>query len=260
MNKEQSAILRDKITMAYFPYSFKEAIDKHCSYDYNKEELSSISSMGKYWKFIDGTIYIDVENNKISITQEKDVKIATLTLIVDGIESVDIFYKKGNKNILLEKSIFRNLMVGNIEVDYKNPITKIKLNFRYDLADPLEIEVDTILYEEPTIDYQKIYNEKMEIRHNVGSDLVNIYFQLATEQINKVKVELFLDKDSEDQMIGTYNVNENMLFISITGLAYGKYKFRVVQYSNDEKIAESNKISFVLNKPNYGGKRYIQQV
>lgn len=260
MNKEQNAILQDNITFAYFPYSFKEAIEKHCSYNYNKEELSSLSSMGKYWKFIDGTIYVKTENNKISLTQEKDVNFATLTLIVDGIESVDVYYKKGSKNIMLEKSIFKGLMVGNIQVDYKNPITKIKLNFRYDLAEPLEIEVNNTLYVEPAIDYQKIYNEKMAIRHNVGLDLVNIYFQLATENINKVKVELFLDKGSDDQMIGVYSVNENMLFMSITGLAYGKYKFRVVQYFNEDKVATSDKVSFALNEHNYGGRRPIPNV
>lgn len=252
MTDNRELILGNNLTFAYYPFAFKEAIEKHCSYAYSDKEKSSLGAMGKYWKFIEGVEYLKVSENQITITQNKGVDSATVTIIVDGIESIDVYSKKGTRNIVLEKSIFNAYMVGNIEIDFKEPITQIKLNFRFELAEPLIIKVNTIFYSEPKVVEPNINEEKMNVKHRVGESLVNIFFQPVNERIIATKVELYLDDNDGDQLIGTYYVKENMKFIAITELAYGKYKYKVVQTERQGKSISSETIPFSLNRPGKG--------
>lgn len=257
MTNEQSVILNNNLFFVYYPYTFKDAIKNHCSYKYTEKEMATLAAMGKYWKFIENTKSLEILDDLIQVSQDKGVEKATLTIIVDGIESVDVSYTKGTKKVLLEKSIFKGVMVGNIDVDFENPIKQIKLNFRYDLADPLLINVETFIFEEPPVDYQKIYIDKMNVKHNVGNDLVNIYFQKANDKIDEIKVELFLSDKNGDLLIGNYSIEKNMFFKSITGLAYGSYKYRVIQFSNEVEVVATEKIGFHLSVPNYSGKNIV---
>lgn len=252
MTDNRDLIIGNALSFAYYPYTFKEAIEKHCNYKYTDKEKVSLGTMGKYWKFIEGVEYLKLTENQITVTQNKGVDNATLTVVVDGIESIDISSKKGNRNIVLEKSIFNAYMVGNIDIDFKEPITTIKLNFRYDLAKPLIINVNTILYSEPIVEDPKINVDKMNIKHRVGESLVNIYFQLVNEKVIATKVELYLDDNDDDQLLGMYYAKENMRFIAITELAYGKYKYKVVQYEKNGKSISSDKLPFSLQRPNIG--------
>lgn len=60
MTKEQRAMLGSDYGFAILPYHFKEAITKHCNYNYKNEKIDNVlsadlGSLGKFWKFIDGT-------------------------------------------------------------------------------------------------------------------------------------------------------------------------------------------------------------
>jgi len=95
----------------------------------------------------------------------------------------------------------------------------------------------------------------MNATHRTGEDLVNIYFQKVSDKVNRVEVELYIvDNKNENQLIGTFQVQDNLCFMSITGLAFGKYGYRVIQFEGNKEIAASNIEYFYLSQPNYGGK------
>ena len=55
-------------------------------------------------------------------------------------------------------------------------------------------------------------------------------------------------------MLAKYKVEEEMFFHSINGLAYGRYEFILKQFDNKGNILlETDKISFSLSRPDYGG-------
>lgn len=253
MTKEQQLVLGNEVGFIFMPFTFKDAIEKYCSYNYKPTELKSLGTMGKFWSFIDNKYKTKVliKDNKMEVIQPKDVKEGTLTFVNFGIESIEVNYKSGKKKIKLEKSIFKQYMVGNIEVKFNDPFDHIVLNFNNNIADPLHVKVDFKLYVEP------VKNEKEELidmnaRHRTGEDLVNVYFQKVSDKVNRVEVELFIvDNKNESQLIGTYPVQDNVSFMSITGLAFGEYGYRVIQYVGSREVASSKKESFYLRRPNY---------
>ena len=56
-------------------------------------------------------------------------------------------------------------------------------------------------------------------------------------------------------LLARYKVDEETFFKSINGLAFGKYEFVLKQLDKDSNmLLETNKISFSITAPNYGGK------
>jgi hypothetical protein len=256
MTKEQQLVLGNEVGFIFMPFTFKDAIEKYCTNQYKPEELKSLGTMGNFWSFIDSKYKtaVLIQDNKMTVIQPKDVKEGILTFVNFGIESIEVNYKSGKQIIKLEKSIFKQYMVGNIKVKFNNPFDHIILNFNNNIADPLNVKVDFKLYVEPV---KEVKEELKDINatHRTGEDLVNVYFQKVSDKINRVEVELFIvDNKNESQLIGTYRVQDNVSFMSITGLAFGGYSYRVVQYVGSREVASSKKESFYLSRPNYGGK------
>ena len=253
MNKKQETLLGSSELFAYFPYTFTEAIRNHCTYPYKEDELKSLALMGKYWKFIQNTKFLKIENDVLIITQSPNENVITLCFFGYGVESIDVIKGNISKRINLERSVFCNYMVGNIEMKYDDPISVIKLNFHNNIEEALLINVQVIVFKEPEIDYRKAYLEKCMVRHRLGANLVNVFFQNAREDVDSVVIELFaVFENNEEMFIGKYKSDNNMRFVSIVGLGYGTYSYKVIQYSKDILIVETDKTPFTLIKPQYG--------
>ena len=261
MTKEQKALLGNDVGIGLIPYSFKAAMLNHCKYDYKTNEKIDdvlsvpIGKLGKFWKFIEGTQYLNFSNeNTLTIKQGMGQKFACLIPLLNGVESVTAFFKDGNKNYPLDISIFKSVAVCAIDFTFDNPIKKLILNFNYDLAEPLEITFEIDYYKEPEIDYRKLFLEKMNVKHSTGNDLVNIYFQPCCDKYARTEIVLYKD----NQMLAKYRVDDGAFFKSVTGLAYGEYEYIVKQYGkNDDLIIETAKIKFSISRPNYGGKPIV---
>ena len=84
--------------------------------------------------------------------------------------------------------------------------------------------------------------------------LVNVYFQPCTDECAKTVIELY----SQGMLLGKFNVEEGLFFKSITGLAYGSYEIKVIQYDkNGKELFASDPYPFKLSTPNYGGKHTV---
>lgn len=90
----------------------------------------------------------------------------------------------------------------------------------------------------------------------MGNDLVNIYFQPCREDYSRTEITLYKVDKNEKFMLSKYKVDEEVFFKSITGLAYGKYAYKVRQYTKkNDIIFETNYIEFNLSAPYYGDGR-----
>jgi len=259
MNDNQKTAFGNDFGLVYYPYDFKDAIANHCSYSYTEEQLKSLSEMGKFWKFIENHKSIwDKNTDSITIEQEKPDQKGTMTFVGLGVEYIIINSEKKSKRIDLVKSIFKGIFVGNIDIDFDNPLKNIVFHFLYDMAEPYELEMNLVKYKEPEIDYQAQYLKNMNVSFGLGQDLINIYFQLADEKVDKTEIILYKTYDrSDSRMIAKYKVDQGQFYYSIQGLAFGAYEFQVLQSISDSILVKSPKTKFTLNQPNYSGKPYI---
>jgi hypothetical protein len=253
MNDNQKTAFGNDFGLIYYPYDFEDAIANHCSYSYTEEQLKSLSEMGKFWKFIENTKSIwDKKKDSITIEQEKLNEKGTMTFVGLGVEYIIINTEKKSKRIDLVKSIFKGIFVGNIDIDFDNPLNNIVFHFLYDMAEPYDLGVNLVKYKEPEIDYQAIYLENINIDFAVGADLINIYFQKAKDEVDKIEIEIYkLDEKNKSRLISKKNVDINEFYYAKKDLAYGKYEFKVTQYIDEKIVIASSMIGFSLNRPRY---------
>ena len=207
------------------------------------------------------------ENNILRITQNEDITHTKYIVYLEGqtnlVSRIEVYendkFRKIEKISLNKYSEKFNLNREEhvIEFDFDNPIiTKIKIHFENDLADPLEIPVEYIFADKEKYYYQKEQeriNELirlMRVTHSCGSDLVNIKFQNCSEKVVLTKISLFDDKK---QLMGVFKVDEGMFYKSITNLAYGKYFYKAQQLDKENNvIVETDFVEFVIRAPYYG--------
>ena len=212
----------------------------------------------KYWK----RVVFDENNDTVTIIQDENPNIVDYTLIIFGesfIKTIEI--SKNSKWKKIEKSTFKTRWAAfRLNINFDDRIEKVKVSFRDNLADDYIIDVK---YQEA--DKEK-YNEKLAMEHkaellkvanikvSTGADLVNIYFQPCCDSYTRTEIALYKD----NMMLAKYKVDEETFFKSINGLAYGKYEFILKQFDDKGNIIlETDKISFSLSRPNYGGKPTI---
>lgn len=262
LSNAHKKLLGSECSFVLLPHKFKESITNHFNYDYKQEGIdvlnSSVAELGRFWRFIEGAKYFDISIGNVLIEQKKGQNSACLVPLLYGVDRILIESQKDKKEVVLENSLFRKIGVAAVDFDFDNPIEKITLYFNYDLAEPLEIDINTILYKEPEIDYSKLYLENLKLSHSTGNDLVNIRFQNANEEVDKTIVELYIKDKNEFQTLSRYEIPNSEFFKSITGLAYGTYGYNVSQYDKENNIIISTDIKeFALYAPVYGGKPVI---
>lgn len=206
----------------------------------------------------------DDKNDIITIKQDEDITKTQYEFTINGYGTMGegyiildkVEYYKNNRwiDIKNENNLFK------VVVDFNDKIEKIKLNFVNSLVDDLVI---SIAYEESNKEtyYAKKEQERKDnllkianIKVSTGADLVNIYFQPCCDDYVHTEITLYKD----NMMLAKYKVGEDVFFKSINGLAYGKYEFILKQFDDKGNIIlETDKISFSLSRPHYGGKPTI---
>lgn len=148
-----------------------------------------------------------------------------------------------------------------VDLCFDNRVTSIRFEYKNNIVEPYELKVN---YQEASKDeyYRKVVAQqrkellqKMSLQCKTGDALVNFFWQIARDDVKKVRVELFLDNQ---QLIMKSDMNTDVLFKSIQGLAYGLYYYRVSQLNDkDEVVVESDLLSFKLSAPNYSGRHTV---
>lgn len=145
-----------------------------------------------------------------------------------------------------------------IDLCFDNRATSIRFEYKNNIVEPYELKVN---YQEASKDeyYRKVAAQQrkellqtMSLKCKTGDALVNFFWQIARDDVKKVRVELFLDNQ---QLIMKSDMSTDVLFKSIQGLAYGLYYYRVSQLNDkDEVVVESDLLKFELSAPDYSGR------
>ena len=78
--------------------------------------------------------------------------------------------------------------------------------------------------------------------------MVNIYWDAVSDKVEEINIMLYSVTKETERLIAKYKQNEK-IFKSITGLAFGDYKYEIVEFDkNGNELARTEKISFTLEK------------
>ncbi len=144
-------------------------------------------------------------------------------------------------------------------VDFGNQAKELKLVFRDGLAEPLSLKLDFVETDHSIYDskVQTEINRKICPEHRTGVDLINIYWNLVSDDVETTQINLYFVSNNTERLVSKYKENGAM-FKSITGLAFGTYRYEVIELDKAGKeLARTQKIEFSLSEPDYGGKPMV---
>ena len=199
--------------------------------------------------------WLNASDGKITIQQSTNYNITKYYLRIDGYFIKSVVVNGKEAEIKFTDSSHPSPVV---EVDFNNRIKELTIVYR-DVVDPITIPVEFIEADRSIYDaqVQKETNALIKPEHKTGNDLVNIYWNLVNDKIEIVKINLYSVSNNETRLIGKYKEEEAM-FKSITGLAYGKYCYEIIEIDGaGNEVARTGKIEFTLSAPNYSGRNTV---
>lgn len=198
---------------------------------------------------------IDLDKDLITIKQDVDITLTEYIIQLPCVKGISrCWYRKNGKWIL--SSTVKDKQKKDFfvcEVDFLNRTDEIKITFVDNIADDYIIHVEYVESDKEAYyvakkkeQYEQLLSEA-KISQSVGTDLVNIFFQPCSKDYSRTEIELFKDNNR----LATYQVEKNNFFLSITGLAPGKFSYVMKQIGTDGVVLlETDKINFEIAPPN----------
>ena len=220
-------------------------------------------SNGRYFftqagKEVGGDVKV-LSDDGFTLVQNEDITLTDYKLSIRNSCIEEVYAVKNNDCTAFTVTNDRET-IFTYPISFEDKIDSLKIVFKGNLVDNLIIPVN---YKEA--DKEKYYAKKAEetkkalltraqVKHATGADLVNIYFQPCCDNYFSTKIIL-----SQCNMImAKYQVDTEVFFKSISGLAYGEYFYEVIQYDKEGKeLLRTDKIRFTIDRPNYGKKLIV---
>ena len=174
-----------------------------------------------------------------------------------GVSSIEIDGKACDAIKTEPKDPWANGFV--VPVDFDNRADKMTISFVDSLADPATLkirfeEVNHAIYDSKV---QAELNSQIRPEHKTGIDLVNIYWNLVSEDVETTQINLYAASTDGERLISK-SKETGQMFKSITGLAFGLYRYEIIELDkNGKEVARTGKIEFRLSAPNYSGRHTV---
>lgn len=213
------------------------------------------------------SIRAEINDVSLILKQFDDVTITCYSLIIevkdtDCLDSLLIEYYLNDvwhpvklyKGNMLKTSIDFNNQIKKLRISSpKNIFDEFELDINYVFADKdLYYEKKKLAEEAAMIARQKEINQLINPEHKTGTDLVNIFWNLVSDKIHTVKINLYSNINGKERLVESFN-ESTVTFKSVKGLAFGEYFYEIIEYdASMNEIARSEKNKFTLCRPYYG--------
>ena len=160
----------------------------------NKYQEQMLQQTSATLKSVNGeTGLVEINGNTLTLTQNENYNCLKYLLSFNNVSICSIDVKCGSKWI--------NIKGAEINIDFQNPIEKIRLNF--ELVDPIEIIVKYIFADKVSYDLKISEEKKAEYKYESNARIVNNIFGVPTVIFNPccsdyayTEVEFIATKDS----------------------------------------------------------------
>lgn len=214
-------------------------MDKYQANLINRGTFSLLATQGN------GTAVI--EGNTLTLTQNENYEIIQyiLRLENDMVASVKVGNKLiEQKNGYVEAIIDFAKQVGTLEIVFKNDFAEpCKLTLKYVMADKGRFD------EKRHQEQQSQYKEAMHFMCRTGLDLVNIYWQNASENVDVTVIEFFAVDGEINMLIEKQVLSKDHFFYAIKNLAYGQYRVVITQKDSERKTIIEDNASIRIEDP-----------
>lgn len=195
-----------------------------------------------------GKAYCDT---KIVVKQGEDITITKYLLNIikeTFIRSVEYNYNnEWNEVDYVNYSYDKSIKLYTIPIDFDDRITEIKITFINNIVEPIVLPIEYVEADKEVY-YAKKESERKEamlkaaaVTHEVGKDLVNIFFQPCSSDYYRTEIDLYY----QNRLLANYKVNQDEFFKAIDKLAYSTFFYVLRQYNTDDKVLiETDKIKF----------------
>ena len=212
----------------------------------------------------------DEKNDLFNVFQDEDIAIVDYVFIANlpvCFESISYFRNEKWNLVEFSRSSQSGEKLYRIPLSFEDKISKIKLTFKNNIADDYifslkYVEADKDLYYQKQEAARKAnILQTAQIKHSVGADLVNIYFQPCCDDYEYTEIYLYIPQDyitsfgglkkpSSWQLFKKCKVPSEDFYKSINGLAYGTYAYVIKQFDKkDNLLLETEYIEFSLKAP-----------
>ena len=196
--------------------------------------------------------FLDDEDNLV-ITQDENYNIKNRNLMIMS-NVIDHVELDGKRIDPVKENDKRNDHYVIIPFNFDKRAKQLKLYFSNGITEDVILNIAFSEADHKIFDskVQAEINEKIKPEHKTGNDLVNIYWNLVSDEVETTQINLYF-VSGEERLIGKYKENGPM-FKSITGLAFGTYRYEIIELGkNGEELARTKKIEFKISAPVYGG-------
>lgn len=196
-----------------------------------------------------GNGQVELTDSEIVLTQNENYNVKKYQLIIvnDAVETIQLDGKtiQGNESF-------------KAEIDFDNKVKKIIISFKNGFANPCEFNVRFIEADKTAYDQKVVAQNNAECLANMnatcktGLDLVNIYWNKASEKYVYTKIALYVyveNQKSEYLFMQEYKVDDDVFYKSVTGLAIGDYKVKVSQFDSNNNLIVSTEVQFSITNP-----------
>ena len=231
----------------------KFILDRTVCFISENKELDSNAKKNSVTSFVN-------ENGELLVKQVENYNIKKYFILFSGVKlaSVEI---DGSAREVIDTPKHRLLDKKTIvvPVDFDKQAKQIKVSFPDGLAEPLAlklcfVETDHSIYDSKV---QAEINQKICPEHKTGIDLVNIYWNLVSDEVETTQINLYFVSNNTERLISKYKENGAM-FKSVTGLAFGRYRYEIFEFDkNGKELARTQKIEFSLSVPDYSGENIV---
>ena len=196
-----------------------------------------------------GNGQVELADSEIVLTQNENYNVKKYELIIinDAIETIQLDGKtiQGNESF-------------KADIDFDNKAKKIIISFKNGFANPCEFNVRYVEANKTAYDQKVAAQNNAECLANMnatcktGVDLVNIYWNKASENYAYTKIALFVyveNQKSEYLFMQEFKIDNEIFYKSVTGLALGDYKVKVSQFNSNNNLIVSTEVKFSITNP-----------
>jgi hypothetical protein len=194
-----------------------------------------------------------IENGSFELKQDDNYHITKYSIGIFGLPVLHVELN-GQKYKPNENGLTR------LELDFEDQCKELVLYAKDDIIEPIHVSIiytsadksayDAKLAAESRAALRAALVKKASIGVGTGESLITVRFKPVSDAYAYSKVELY----SENQLMAKFKTDEDVFFKSITDLAYGVYRVKLVQYtSGNDVLFESDLITVELKRPSNPG-------